>query len=96
MTCVDRITETEFDARVTEIEQEFDISLDDLGIEVTYCTHPTDVDEQMAAIRQTVDEKLKAARARRGRSGLTANEVLSMWEQGYGRSDDGKSWIKKF
>lgn len=58
MTYVDRITESQFQDRLAEIEEEFDVSLDDLGIEVEYGTHPEAVDEEMRAIRGEVIKHL--------------------------------------
>lgn len=54
MTYVDRVTESQMDASIREIEQEFNITLDDLGIEVQYVSHPEDVDEELASIRNVV------------------------------------------
>lgn len=84
MTYVTRITETEFDARVTEIEQEFDITLDDLGIEVQYVSHPEDADEEIASIRHQVAAIKKD----------TPAQILARWEQGFRRDAVTGAWVK--
>lgn len=54
-TSVERVSESEFFDRLKEIEEEFGVKLDDLGIEWSQCTHPEDVDDEMAAIRRQVE-----------------------------------------
>lgn len=76
MTYVDRITESQFHDQLTEIEEEYNVSLDDLGIEVQRCSHPEDVNDEMDRIRREIAVRPKE----------TAAQIQDRWTRDYARN----------